>query len=136
VTGAGRAAAVALAIVFAWAAVAKAADREGTADAFGALGLRGPAALALAVPVAELVTAVALVLVPVGGAFGALFLLVAFTVVLAGVVRRGVPVSCACFGAVSTRAADPVSLRSLVRNLVLLALASFVVAAAPPPLWG
>ena len=38
--------------------------------------------------------------------------------------------------AVSTRAADPVSLRSLVRNLVLLALASFVVAAAPPPLWG
>jgi len=131
-----RASAVVLAVVFAWAGGAKLADRAGTVDAFGSLGLRRPADLAIVVPVLELFVAVGLIAMPLVGASGALFMLVAFTVVLVGVVRRGVPVACACFGSVSTRPADPVSTRSLLRNAVLIVLAVVAAAGAPTTVIG
>jgi hypothetical protein len=131
-----RLSAVVLTVVFAWAGAAKLADREGTADAFGALGLRRPTDLAIVVPVLELFVAIELIAMPLVGAYGALFMLVAFTVVLIGVVRRGVPVACACFGSVSSKPAEPVSWRSLLRNGVLIVLALVAAAGAPAGLTG
>jgi hypothetical protein len=136
VTGAARVAATVLAAVFTWSALAKLVRRDETAEAFRSLGLRRPADLAVAVPVLELFVVLELIIMPLVGGYGALFLLVAFTVVLVGVIRRGVPVACACFGAVSTRRAEPVSWRSLVRNGVLVALAVVVAIGAPSTLSG
>jgi hypothetical protein len=136
VTGAARVAAAVLAAVFTWSALAKLVRRDATADAFAALGLHRPRDLAVVVPALELLVALELVVVPLVGAYGALFLLIAFTVVLLGVVRRGVLVECACFGSVSSRPAEPVSWRSLVRNSALVALAVFVALGAPSHLSG
>ena len=130
-TLAGRVVAGLLALALVWAAAAKALSREATADAFGSLGLRSPAMLSVAVPLAELACAVALVVAPVVGAAAALFLLVAFTSVLVSVIRRGVPLGCACFGAVSSASERPVSWVSVARNSGLIALALFVVAVGP-----
>jgi uncharacterized membrane protein YphA (DoxX/SURF4 family) len=135
-SAAARVSSIVLCVVFAWAGAAKLADREGTVDAFGSLGLRRPADLAIVVPVLELFVAVELIAMPLVGAYGALFMLVAFTVVLVGVVRRGVPVACACFGSVSTRRADPVTWRSLLRNAVLIVLALLAAAGAPTAVIG
>ncbi len=126
-----RVGAVVLAAVFAWAAAAKLRDRDGTASEFAAMGLPAPTAASVAVPVVELVVAVALVLGaavgrPSPAAFAAFALLVGFTVHLASIVRTGRPVACRCFGGAST---EPVSGRSLVRNGVLLTLAAFVAVA-------
>ena len=131
-----RLSAVVLAIVFAWAGGAKFTDREGTADAFGSLGLRRPSDLALVVPILELFVAIELIAMPLVGAYLALFMLVAFTVVLVSVVRRDVPVACACFGSVSTKPAEPVSWRSLLRNAVLIVLALIAAAGAPTSVMG
>ena len=133
---AARVAAAVLAVVFTWAALAKLVRRDETADAFGSLGLRHPAELAVVVPLLELFVALELLLMPLVGAYGALFLLVAFTVVLVRVVRRDVAVGCACFGSMSNRPAEPVSWRSLVRNGVLVALALVVAAGASGPITG
>ncbi|MGY9072565.1 MAG: MauE/DoxX family redox-associated membrane protein [Acidimicrobiales bacterium] len=62
---------------------------------------------------------------PPGPALLAVVLLGAFTLVLAVALRRPERPVCACFGALS---AQPVSWRSVARNLVLVALA--IVAAA------
>ncbi len=129
-TVAARAVGAVLAAVLVWAAGAKAVDRDATADAFGSLGLRAPARLAVAVPLGEVACAIALVVVPVIGGLASVFLLVAFTAVLVGVIRRGVPVGCACFGAVSS-VDRPVSWGSVARNGVLIAMALFVVAVGP-----
>jgi hypothetical protein len=131
VTVAARAVAGVLAVALLWASVAKAASREATADAFGSLGLRAPGPLSTAVPLAEAVCAVGLIVAPVIGATAALFLLVAFTAVLVSVIRRGVPLGCACFGAVSSGPDQPVAWGSVARNVVLIAAALFVVAVGP-----
>ena len=120
-------AAAGLALVFAWAAVAKLRSPGRTAEGFAALRLPRPDALAWAVPGIELATAVALLVRPVWGALVAFALLTGFTVFLADVVRRGVPVSCHCFGAGVDR---PVDRRSLYRNGALLSIALFVVVLA------
>lgn len=119
---------VALAVVFAWAGGAKLADRAGTAAGFAELHLPHPATLASVVPVVEVATAVLLIAGPRIGALVAGTLLLAFTVLLAHVVRAGSTVSCRCFGGVSVR---PVSWRDVARNLMLLALV-VVVLVAPP----
>lgn len=122
--------AAALAAVFAVASAAKLRNRDDTAATFRSLELRQPERLAFVVPVAEVVAAVELMVMPVVGAAIALLLLAAFTVVLVRIVRRGVPVRCACFGAVTTQT-GPVGWGSVVRNVVLLTLAFVVFLAAP-----
>jgi hypothetical protein len=131
VTVAARVVAGVLAVALLWAAAAKAVARDATADAFGSLGLRWPAQLSILVPLAELACAAGLIAAPVVGATAALFLLVAFTAVLVSVIRRGVPVGCACFGAVSAEPDRPVGWGSVARNGALIALALFVVAVGP-----
>lgn len=116
--GLGYAAAVVLAALFARAAQAKLGDRTGTAETFTALGL--PPAAAVGVPVAEVVLAVALLVVPGWASAVALAVLAAFTTFLARAVRAGVTVGCNCFG--SARHA-PVSWVEVLRNLLLAGLA-------------
>jgi uncharacterized membrane protein YphA (DoxX/SURF4 family) len=119
-----------LAAVFIVAAVGKARDQAGarrSLESFGVPRALAPAGAA-ALPVAELAVAVALI--PVATAWwaglAALALLVAFTAALAIGLLRGVEAECHCFGAVSSR---PVGPATLVRNLVLVALATLLVAA-------
>lgn len=116
----GTAAAWLLAAVFAWAALAKIADRDGTTAALAGLGLPAPRSLARALPVGEVGVAAVLLLAPAAGGALALAALTAFTVVLATRLRRGDPVRCGCFGGASSA---PVSRRTLARN-GLLALAA------------
>lgn len=116
----GTLAALVLAAVFVAAAVAKLRDPMGTTRTFRALRLPSPRALARAVPVTELALAVALVVRPWIGGLAALVLLTAFTVLLAGEVRRGSGVSCGCFGSAGTA---PISFVELVRNGLLGGLA-------------
>ena len=81
-----------------------------------------PRPLARVLPWAEVVVG-AMLVADVGGVWtvlAALALLVAFTVVVAVQVVRGRRVPCACFGQLSRR---PVGAGTLVRNLVLVALA-------------
>ena len=117
---------IVLAAVFAWAGAAKAVDRRTTARSFRALGLPGTALLTTGVPVAELLLAGGLVLVPSVAAPVAFGLVIAFTAVLGRALRDGVAVGCGCFG---TARRGPVSRRDLVRNGVL-AGAALVVAVA------
>lgn len=119
-TWAANLAAVVLAAVFGYAAVAKLRNRAATVTDFASLGLPRAELWAVAVPVAELVTAAALLIVPGWGGVLAFALLAAFTANLALVIRSGRIASCACFGGAST---EPVSNRHLIRNGVLLVLA-------------
>ncbi len=110
--------ALTLASVFAVAAALKLRDRRGTADDFASLGLPRSGLLAALVPVAELGVGVLLVALPGWGAVGAFALLAAFTTLLAGVIRSGRVVSCACFGGA---VAEPVDGGHLARNALLMA---------------
>jgi hypothetical protein len=111
-----------LAVLLVWAATAKARRPDLTRESFARLGVRWPDAFATGVPVAEgLVAVLVVVWPPIGGA-AAFGLLVAFTIVLARVIRSGAHVGCACFG--SPRSA-PVSWVDLARNGGLLALSLF-----------
>ena len=115
-----------LAAVLFTAALAKLADRSGSRRAVADFGV--PAVLveplALAVPVAEIVTAVALLPDPTArwGALGACALLAAFTATIAVNLARGRRPPCHCFG--QLRAA-PLDSSMLVRNLLLLGAAAF-----------
>ncbi|MBW3615212.1 MAG: methylamine utilization protein MauE [Actinobacteria bacterium] len=124
----GRVAALALAGLLAWAAVAKLRRRRPTAESFLALGLPQPRALALAVPLVEAAVAAGLVLRPRVGAWPALALLVAFSAVIVRALAAGAGVPCACFGSTTER---PVSARELVRNAVLAAFAVLATGAGP-----
>jgi hypothetical protein len=118
--GVGTVAAVILAAVFSWAAVAKGARRRDTVAAFTGLGIPAPAVLAVVVPVAELAIAVLLVVRPqIGGAL-ALAMLAAFTLAIVGALRRGVETGCGCFG---SRRDAPVNPSDVVRNALLAAFA-------------
>jgi methylamine dehydrogenase accessory protein MauD len=118
-----------LAAVFALAALTKLgrrAETEKTLEAFGApAGLRGPIAVAL--PAVEATVAVALL--PAASApyaaVAALLLLAAFSVAVARTLVRGDQVDCNCFGALGE---DRVSRWTLVRDLVLMVPAAFLVA--------
>ena len=127
--GLGYGCAALLAAVFVRAGAAKVARPAQTATSFVALGVPAAGAAARAVPVVELLVAVALLAAPRAGAIGALGLLVPFTAVLARAVAAGTQTPCNCFG--SARA-DPVSGADVVRN-VLLGLLAVVAAFATRP---
>ena len=124
----GGAAALVLAIVFAWAAIAKLRTPAETTASFHGLGLPAAPALARAVPLVELGVAVALLAAPSLAAWIALPILLAFSIVIARAVAAGSTVTCACFGTAATRRGDdeigrPVSVVELVRNAGLGGLA-------------
>jgi uncharacterized membrane protein YphA (DoxX/SURF4 family) len=119
---------VALALVLASAAGAKLASPTRTLDSFVALGLPAPRLLAIAVPVAELATAVALVAAPRVGAALALAVLTGFSAFLSREMARGSNEPCACFGQVRPR---PISRGDLTRNAVFMALAAVTLALPP-----
>lgn len=129
--GLGYAAAVVLAGVFVVAGSAKLRDPAGTSRSFRALGV--PPALGRIVPVVELATAAALLLVPSWAAIAALALLAGFTTLLALGIRRGVTVPCNCFGSTSRA---PLSGRDLGRNAALGAAAVVSLFAGNPTLPG
>jgi len=116
----GSVAAVVLAAVFAFAAVAKAMRRRETVAAFEGLGLPAPGVLAAVVPAAELVIALTLLARPQIGAALALAALAAFTSVIVRALRRGVDTGCGCFG---SRHNAPVNPSDVVRNGLLAAFA-------------
>jgi len=120
VSGLGYAAAVALAAIFAIAAVAKLRDVSATERDFVGLGLPRASFFARFVPLAELSIVALLLIVPPAGAIAALVSLAFFTTFLIGRLRAGVRAPCACFG--SSRA-QPISARDVIRNLLLMALA-------------
>ena len=121
----GGAAALVLAVVFAWAAVAKFRTPAETTASFHGLGLPAAPVLAKAVPIVELAVAAGLVAAPAMVAWPALALVLAFSVVIARAVAAGSTVTCACFGGATATGdvALPVSVVELVRNAGLGALA-------------
>lgn len=123
-TDLAQAAALVLAGVFGWAAVAKALVPAPTTASFRGLGLPAPALLARAVPAVEAALAVALVVVPALASFAALALVIVFSLVIVRAVAAGSTVGCACFGGSATTDDDrPVSVLEVVRNGGLGALA-------------
>ncbi len=128
-TGVGYAAAVALAAIFAIAAVAKLRDISATEREFTGLGLPRASFFARFVPLVELSIVALCLIVPPAGAIAALVSLAFFTTFLIGRLRAGVRASCACFG--SSRA-QPISARDVIRNLLLMALAMVSLATDRP----
>ena len=129
VSGLGYAAAVALAAIFAIAAVAKLRDVSATERDFDGLGIPRASFFARFVPLAELSIVALLLIVPPAGAIAALVSLAFFTTFLIGRLRAGVRAPCACFG--SSRA-QPISVRDVIRNLLLMALALVCLATDRP----
>jgi methylamine dehydrogenase accessory protein MauD len=117
-----------LAAVFAVAGVAKLADRDGSRRAVEDFGV--PAQLsrvvAVVLPVVELGVAIALVSTSFAwwGALGALGLLVVFVVVIVVNIARGRHPDCQCFGQLRIA---PVGRSTLIRDLVLAAIAGYLV---------
>ncbi|HYD10870.1 MAG TPA: MauE/DoxX family redox-associated membrane protein [Acidimicrobiales bacterium] len=120
--------AVVLAAVFAWAGAAKAVAPQRTQRTFAQLGL--PSVLARVVPVVELALGAGLVLAPGITAWAALAMLVAFTGLLTKVVVRGESVACGCFGSARP---EPVSFVDLVRNALLIVVATAVAIGGTSP---
>jgi peroxiredoxin len=116
-----------LVVVFAVAGVAKLADLQRTRKAVVAFGvpprLAPPAAVLL--PLVEL--AIAAAMVPAAsarwGALGAILILLAFSLAIVGILRRGAAVDCNCFGGL---AQTEVGRGTLVRNALLGVLAVLV----------
>jgi thiol-disulfide isomerase/thioredoxin len=123
---------VALAAVFIVAGLAKLTDRAGSRQALSDLGAPRVlvAPLAIGVPVAELVVALALLPTATAwwGALGALVTLLVFVAGIAGNLARGRRPSCRCFGQLSP---GPIGQSTLIRNVVLAAAAGFVVWQGP-----
>ncbi|HEX7277763.1 MAG TPA: MauE/DoxX family redox-associated membrane protein [Acidimicrobiales bacterium] len=119
-----------LGIAFAVAGATKLADQQGVAAAAEQLG--APSGLARPVsrllPAAELAVAGAMLwpsaVVPAAAI--ALFMLVAFTCLVVLNLRRGRRPPCHCFG----RSGTPIGAGTLVRNLVLMAVAVTLLVAA------
>ena len=128
-TGVGYAAAVALAAIFAIAAVAKLRDISATERDFVGLGLPRASFFARFVPLVELSIVALLLIVPPAGALAALVSLAFFTTFLVGRLRAGVRAPCACFGSSRAR---PISARDVIRNLLLMALALVCLATDRP----
>src|SRR5258708_34045657 len=117
-----------LTVVFFVAGVAKLADRAGSQQALRDFGV--PALLAnplgVLLPLVELAVAVALIPVISAwwGAIGALVLLLLFVVGITVNLIRGRTPDCHCFGQLHSA---PVGWPTLLRNLILVAIAGFVV---------
>lgn len=113
--GSASVAAICLAGILLWAAIAKLRNPSSTAEEFTQLGL--PAIAARGVPLAEVAIALALIVLPGWGSVFAFFLLAAFTSILFTIVRSEATQSCNCFGRMSRK---PVTWLDLARNAVLL----------------
>jgi len=115
---------VLLALVFAFAAVAKLRDRASSVRAMRDFGVPGPLArpAAMLLPIAEIAIAIALIAPAAAwwGSLAALGLLGVFSVAIAVNLARGNAPDCHCFGEVS---GGPVGGRTLARNAVLASLA-------------
>jgi peroxiredoxin len=123
---------VLLAAVFGLAGGAKLFDLRGSRRAVADFGVPPGAAsvLGVALPLAELATAIAL-LVPAtagAGAIAALILLLCFVAGVARAMRKGLDVDCGCFGPVYSATAGSAT---LARNAVLAALAAVAVVHGP-----
>jgi peroxiredoxin/uncharacterized membrane protein YphA (DoxX/SURF4 family) len=125
---------IGLAAVFLVAAVAKLGDMPGSRRALEGFAVpsRLVPAAAVLLPVAELASAILLVLAPtaVVGAALALVLLAAFVAGIGAALRRGVAPDCHCFGQLHSK---PAGKETLVRNGVLGAIAVVVLAGGPGP---
>ena len=113
-----------LAAVLLLSGALKLVDRDGSRETFEGVGVPDMVARPLVwlLPSVELVVGL-LICVPATARLAsaaAVVLLAGYIVVVWRLVRRGSAVACHCFGALSS---EPVSYRTLVRNLVLLALA-------------
>jgi peroxiredoxin/uncharacterized membrane protein YphA (DoxX/SURF4 family) len=116
-----------LALVFSVAGIAKAADRDGSRQAIIGFGVpeRLATLFAWCLPVAEILVALALIPLSAAwwGAAGALALLLIFTIGIGVNLASGQAPDCRCFGQLHSK---PVSWLTFVRNLVLAAVAVFV----------
>jgi thiol-disulfide isomerase/thioredoxin len=125
---------VILAAVFATAGVAKLRDRQGTQDSLQEFGVPKSVVspFAVALPLAELATAVALVPRPSAqwGGLAALVLLLAFIAGITRALARGEAPDCNCFGQIHS---EPAGRGTVVRNIVLAAVATLVVVEGPGP---
>src|SRR6476661_2170022 len=125
---------VVLTAVFVTAAVGKLLDLPGSRQAMRDFGVRGRAAdiFGVLLPLAELATAVALLLQPTAqwGALAALLLLLIFTAGIANALRMGIAPDCHCFGQIQS---SPAGRGTLARNLVLAAFALVVLIEGPGP---
>jgi thiol-disulfide isomerase/thioredoxin len=123
-----------LAVVFLAAGIGKLLDLEGSRRAVRDFGVpEGAAKFAgAALPVLELLVAVALVFVPTArwGALAALLLLAAFIVGIGRALARGEQPDCHCFGQIHSEPAGPLT---LVRNAVLAACAAAILAYGSGP---
>jgi thiol-disulfide isomerase/thioredoxin len=121
---------LALAVVFALAAVTKLADQAGARQAVAGFGVPEPLAppVAALLPVLELAVAAALLVPPStsAGAIAALALLGLFSAAIGRSMLRGEAPECHCFGQLHS---EPAGRRSLARNVVLAAAAAFVLIA-------
>ncbi len=117
-----------LAVVFLVSGVSKLADLAGSRQALRDFGvpawLSAPGGLLL--PLVELVVAVALLPLASAwwGAVAALALLLLFSIAIAYNLARGRKPDCHCFGQLSSR---PIGWPTLLRNLVLAAIAGFLI---------
>jgi thiol-disulfide isomerase/thioredoxin len=122
----------ALILVFGVAGVAKLRDMNGTRTSLGQFGL--PETIqplgAWLLPLAELVTASALwsTTTAAWGAAASLALLMLFTVAIAVNLARGRRPACHCFGQLHS---SPIGPGTVVRNVVLAAIALFVLSQGP-----
>ena len=117
-----------LALVFGVAGIAKAADKAGSRRAMIDFGVpeRLAPLIAWCLPLAEILVAVALIPLSTAwwGAMGALALLSVFTIGIGVSLARGQSPDCRCFGQIHS---EPVSWLTFGRNLLLAAVAGFVV---------
>ena len=114
---------LALVGAFVAAGIAKLSARDRTRTEFTEIGVPYPKMAAWAVPIIELIVAVALALFPAWGAIAAFTLLTGFTTTLLSIIKSGRTVRCACFGAIATA---PVGKNQVYRNLALMAMALVV----------
>src|SRR3954447_25925161 len=125
---------VLLAVVFATAGVGKLLDLKGSRQSLMDFGM--PVGLAstggVLLPIAELTTAVLLLLAPTAqiGAILALLLLAGFIFGIARAMRQGFAPDCNCFGQLHSA---PAGRSTLIRNGVLAALAIFVLVGGGGP---
>ncbi|HEX8735441.1 MAG TPA: MauE/DoxX family redox-associated membrane protein [Pyrinomonadaceae bacterium] len=118
-----------LAAIFLLAGVGKLLDLEGSEKAVKAFGTPEEFAktFAVALPFAEIVFAVCLLFVETSwlGAIGGLILLLSFIGGMIWQLAQGKAPDCHCFGAIKS---EPVSRKSLIRNIIFAILALFLVA--------
>ena len=117
-----------LALIFILSGLAKLVDRPGSRQAMLNFGVpvRLATPFAVLLPLAELVVAGSLIpnVSAWWGALGALALLLLFTAAVGYHLMRGHTPKCHCFGQVSS---EPIGWPTLVRNLILSALAGLIV---------